>query len=264
MPGFWKAAVILSIAFPGATAASAKSSTQCTGLGFCYCVNEDLRPIIDRHIAALRTTIHAQRDLGKAIGYISVPIATVEGSYAGVDIDASADVSARLGARLGREFVWTLNPGAGSWKLPDNATGADYMFMWTTVFEGVDGTGADFDFVYFVGPSDFAALLKLDGTADMQKVEAYYDERVARDPALARIDKRAFRNYYSLRASVAFSLGAHDEWNIAKAINDRRRARDPSIGIPGQLAILFDGRAVPPGAFESTVQPGDAGACAAR
>jgi hypothetical protein len=115
-----------------------------------------------------------------------------------------------------------------------------------------------------VGPSDFAVLLKLDGTADMQKLEAYYDERVARDPGLARIDKRAFRNYYSLRASVAFSLGAHDEWNIAKAINDRRRARDPSIGIPGQLAIPFGGHAVPPGIFESTVQPGDAGACAAK
>ena len=78
------------------------------------------------------------------------------------------------------------------------------------------------------------------------------------------LDQRAFRNYYALRASVAFSLGAHDEWNIAKAINDRRRARDPSIGIPGQLPILFDGHAVPPGTFESTVQAGDAGACSAR
>lgn len=128
MPGFWKAAVVLSIVFPAASAAHAKSSTQCTGLGFCYYVNEDLRPIIDRHIADLRTTILAQRDLGKAIGYISVRISTVEGSYAGVDIDASADVSARLGG----DFVWTLNSGAGSWKLPDNATGVDYMFMWTT------------------------------------------------------------------------------------------------------------------------------------
>lgn len=264
MPGFWKAAAFLAFALPAAGAASAKSSTQCTGLGFCYCVNEDLRPIIDRHIADLRSTIHAQRDLGKAIGYISVPISTVEGSYAGADIDTAGDVSARLGARLGRDFAWTLNPGAGTWKLPGNATGTDYMFSWTTVFEGADGTGADFDVVYFVGSSDFAALLKLEGTADMQKLEAHYDKRVADDPGLAKIDKRAFRNYYALRASVAFSLGAHDEWNIAKAINDRRRARDPSIGIPGQLPILFDGHAVPPGTFESTVQAGDAGACAAK
>jgi hypothetical protein len=260
----WKAAVFSAIAFLMASAAKAESSTQCTGLDFCYCVNAELRPIIDRHVADIRKTIRSQRELGKAIGYISIPISTVQGSYAGVNVDAAGDVSARLAARLGGNFVWTLNPGAREWSLPGNATGADYMFMWTRVLEGADGSGADFDFVYFVGPSDFAALLKLDGTADMQKLEAYYDRRAADDPGLVKIDKRAFRNYYALRASVAFSLGAHDEWNIAKAINDRRRATNASTGIPSQLAILFDGRAVPPGTYEGTVQAGDAGACMAK
>ena len=260
----WKAGALSAIALLTASAAKTESSTQCTGLGFCYCVNAEIRPTIDRHVADIRKTIRSQRELGKAIGYISIPITTVEGSYAGVNVDAAGDVSARLAARLGSSFVWTLNPGAKDWSLPANATGADYMFMWTRVLEGADGSGADFDFVYFVGPSDFARLLKLDGTAEMQKLEAYYDKRAADDPGLAKVEKRAFRDYYALRASVAFSLGAHDEWNIAKAINDRRRARDGSTGIPSQLAILFDGQAVPPGSYEGTVQPGDTGACSAR
>jgi hypothetical protein len=260
----WKAGLFCAAVVLTSAAARAESSTQCTALGFCYCVNADLRPAIDKHVADIRKAIRAQRDLGKAIGYISIPISTIEGGYFGVNIDTANDVGARLEARMGKDLMWTLNPGAKEWSLPGSPTGADYMFMWATVLEGTDGVGSDFDFVYFVGPSDFAALLKLDGTADMQKLEAYYDRRAATDPAIAKVDKRAFRNFYALRASVAFSLGSHDEWNIAKAINDRRRAKDQSKGIPGQLGILFDGHAVPPANFEGGVQPGNVGACIAK
>ena len=260
----WRAVVFCALAVLTGTTVKAESSTQCTSLGFCYCVNADLRPIMERHVADIRKAMRAQRDLGKAIGYLSIPISTIEGSYFGVNIDTANDVIARLEARMGRDLVWTLNPGAKEWSLPGNPTGADYMFMWASVLEGTDSLGSDFDFVYFVGPSDFAAQLKLDGTADMQKLEAYYDKRAATDPGIAKVEKRAFRNFYALRASVAFSLGSHDEWNIAKAINDRRRSKDQSKGIPSQLAILFDGHAVPPPSYEGTVQPGNVGACIAK
>jgi hypothetical protein len=263
MERFWKGGVICLIAILATAAVKAESSNQCTALGFCYCVNMDLRPAIESHVADIRKAMHAQRDLGKAIGYISIPISTSEGSYIGVNIDASVDVGTRVEARLGRASVWLLNPAAKEWSL-QGATGADYMFMWATVLEGAGGLGSDFDFIYFVGPSDFAALLKLDGTADMQKLEAYYDKRAATDSGMAKVEKRAFRNYYALRASVAFSLGSHDEWNIAKAINDRRRFRGQANGIPGQLAILFDGHAVPPASYEGNVQAGNVGACAAK
>jgi hypothetical protein len=188
----------------------------------------------------------------------------VGGSYFGVNVDVAEDVRFRVEARLGRDYVWLLNPGDKAWTLPTGASGADYMLMWTQVLEGEDGLAPDFDFVYFVGPSDFAASLGLNGAADLQKLDAYYDRRAKSDAELQKIDRKAFRNYYGLNASVSFSLGSHDEWNIAKAINEARRNKVQPSGAANQLAILFDGRGVVPPAFEVGVQPGDAAACAAK
>jgi hypothetical protein len=59
---------------------------------------------------------------------------------------------------------------------------------------------------------------------------------------------------------VAFSYGSHDEWNIARLLNARRRGA-ADYGIANQLSIFFDGRAVDPGTFESATTSGDAGRC---
>jgi hypothetical protein len=60
-----------------------------------------------------------------------------------------------------------------------------------------------------------------------------------------RPSKAGFRNQYALRASVAFSFGSHDEWNICHILNQRRRAsRD--FGIGNQIAIMFNGTASRP------------------
>jgi hypothetical protein len=193
---------------------------------------------MDKHVADIRKAIRAQRDLGKAIGYISIPISTIEGGYFGVNSDTANDVGARLEARMGKDLVWTLNPGAKEWSLPGSPTGADYMFMWATVLEGTDSLGSDFDFFYFVGPSDFAALLKLDGTADMQKLEAYYDKRAATDPGITKVDKRAFRNFYALRASVAFSPATS-----APASPNRRRLAYSAACLPGIFGTEADAAA---------------------
>jgi hypothetical protein len=75
-----------------------------------------------------------------------------------------------------------------------------------------------------------------------------------------QVTRSSFRNYYGLRASVTFSYGSHDEWNIARMLNERRRGAD-DYGIANQLAIFFDGRPVAPGGFEDTAAPGDAGRC---
>jgi hypothetical protein len=74
------------------------------------------------------------------------------------------------------------------------------------------------------------------------------------------LTKSGFRNYYGLRASVAFSYGSHDEWNIARLINDRRRG-DADFGIAQQLAVLFDGQPVSPGGYEAPTASGDVGRC---
>ena len=75
------------------------------------------------------------------------------------------------------------------------------------------------------------------------------------------LTKPAFRRYYALRASSTVSRGAHDEWNIFRMINERRRA-DSKIGTTGQIPVLFDGRGVNPSDAEAPVSEGYVGKCA--
>jgi hypothetical protein len=248
-------------------AARAEHLTQCTLLQICYCVNTDFNPIIEDRVAKIHQLIAGQRKQGKFIGYISTPLSTIEGSYFGLNAQTAADVKARLEKQLGADFVWMLNPGANDIipgeksVLPNTATGADYMWMWTRILEGSDGLGSDFDWIYFVGPADFARTLKLTGTDDMRTIDAYYD---AHADELKAVSKVKFRAYYGLRAAISFSYGSHDEWNVARAIDAKRRAADPTLGLADQLGIYFNGVAVAPALFEATVVPGNAGACAEK
>jgi len=49
--------------------------------------------------------------------------------------------------------------------------------------------------------------------------------------AAHKLSKTGFRNYYALHASVAFSLGSHDEWNISHILNERRRPINSALAI---------------------------------
>lgn len=238
--------------------------TECTVIGLCYCVNKDYLTPINANIARLRQLIADQKTQGKAIGYISVPLSTAGGSYYGVNSDVAARTKDAVEKQLGQHSVWMLNPGAeGNLQ---GASGADYMYMWTKILEGRSGLGEDFDFIYFVGPSAFRPLFALDGNADMEKIEAYFDDRLTRDPQLQdavkqnKVSKRTFRDYYALRASVSFSYGSHDEWNIARMLNERRRGA-ADFGIGNQLGIMYDGRSAAPGEFDAAVAGGDVGRC---
>lgn len=243
----------------------AATATLCTAIDLCYCVNTGVRDSIDANVARLRQALLDQRKQGKATGYMSIPLSTAGGSYFGVNQDVAQQTTERLEKRLGPNSAWILNPGAEG-NLPAQATGADYMYMWTTILEGAQGLGEDFDFIYFVGPSEFSAFFGLNGQDDMEKIDAYFDKRLAEDPNLQKavaagsVSKRSFRDYYALRASVAFSYGSHDEWNIAQILNQRRRG-SADYGIADQLAILFDAHAVPPGVFETPAAGGDVGRC---
>jgi hypothetical protein len=173
----------------------------------------------------------------------------------------AAEVKSRVEARLGIRDAWLLNPASSDFSLPPNATSADYMFMWTRILEGDDGLGKDFDFIYFVGPSDFARYFGLNGQADMEKLSEYYDSRAKTDPELSRVDRTLFRNYYALQASGAFSQGSHDEWNIVRAINEKRRHADKKTGVATQLGVFFDGKALSPAMLEISIASGDAEEC---
>jgi len=245
--------------------ALADTTTACTALNLCYCVNVANKPAIEANIATIRQAIATERSRGKSIGYLSIPLSTAGGSYFGINREVAAQTRDALERRFGTETVWLLNPGAFG-DLPAGASGADYMYMWTTVLEGRRGMGDDFDFIYFTGPREFARFFGLSGEQNLTRLDAYFDDRMASDPDFrkaveqGKLTKLSFRNYYGLGASVTFSYGSHDEWNIARLLNERRRGAD-EFGIARQLPILFDGQAVSPGSYEAPSASGDVGRC---
>ena len=244
--------------------AVAQKATECTKIELCYCVNSAVKAAIDKNVAYFREQIAAQKKLGKAIGYMSLPLSSAGGGVYHINAEVAVSVKARVEKRFGPDSVWLLNPSVSESDIP-NGTGADYMLMWTTIFEGKDGMGEDFDFAYFVGPSDFARFFGLDGNGDMKKLEDYFDKRLATDSGLKKsvergLTKQAFRNYYALRASAAISRGAHDEWNILRILNERRRGND-KLGIPNQITPMFDGRGLSPADAEAPTSSGYIGKC---
>jgi hypothetical protein len=252
----------------GAAPARAASNTvtACTTLDICYCINTDYRAAIAANVARVRRLIADNRAQGKAIGYLSVPLSPAGGGSYVINSDIAAKTAERVTARFGARAAFLLNPGTEAGDGMTGAGGADYMYMWTQILEGVRGLGEDFDFFYFAGPSDFVHYFALTGQGDLERLEAWFDDHVTPDPkfkeALAdgSLTKAGFRNYYGLRASVAFSYGSHDEWNIARLINERRRGA-ADFGIANQLAVVFDGQPVSPGGYEAPTASGDVGRC---
>ncbi len=244
--------------------AYAAKATECAKIGLCYCVNSEIKPIVEAKVANLRQLLAEQRKAGKTVGYLSVPLSPAGGGYMKLNMEVAENATAAIEKRFGADFVFVLNPGTPEATLADG-TGADYMLMWTSLLEGPNGLGEDLDFAYFVGPQDFARYLELDGNGDMAKLDQYFDKRVKSDPEFdkavrAGLTRTAFRNYYALKASTAFSRGAHDEWNIIRLVNERRRS-DPKLGIANQLPVLFDGRGAPSAGSETSVSDGYVGKC---
>ncbi len=264
------ALTVLAAVLTFAPASKAAPVTDCSPGGVCYCYNDEFKPVIDAQVAKLRAIIAAERAQGKAIGYMSVPLSTAGGSVFGINREVAEKTRAAVQARLGAASAWVLNPGMKEADIPNVGTqragGAEYMVMWTRVLEGASGLGEDFDFYYFVGPSDFAGYFGLTGTGDLDRLSAFYTERLKTDAELrraveqGRVTPQSFRNYYGLRASVSFSLGAHDEWNILGKINARRRA-DPKLGVANQIPALFDGKPVASAQAEAAISVGYAGTC---
>ena len=246
--------------------AASNTVTACTTLDICYCISTDRRDAISDNVARVRRLIADNRAQGKAVGYLSVPLSPAGGGSYAINSDIAAKTAEQVTARFGARAAFLLNPGTEGGDAMTGASGADYMYMWTQILEGAKGLGEDFDFFYFAGPSDVARYFALTGQGDLERLETWFDDHVTPGSkfkdALAdgSLTKQGFRNYYGLRASVAFSYGSHDEWNIARLINERRRgAKD--YGIANQLAVLFDGQPVSPGGYEAPAASGDVGRC---
>jgi len=217
-----------------------------TMVGLKFCADPRFSATLTERVRKLREEIRAQRAAGKLIVYASTPISPRGGGDMAVNLDVAASVKARLEKEYG-PAVWVLDPG--KYQLPDvdgrAAGGGDYMVMWTEVLGGEDGAGRDFDMVHFTGPGDMRAYFGC-GREDVSGC-------VARHPAAQKIGdparRQAFVRYYTLRASAAYSTGAHDEWNIVVRINRRR-------GVGDQVAMFFDGRPASPAEMDTEIAPG--------
>ena len=255
-------AVLLVSLLAGANAQAAKV-TECTKIEACYCINDELKATILAKVDSFRQTIAEQRKAGKAVGYLSVPLTSAFGGNFDVNMEVADSAKKALEKRFGADYIYVLNPGTKEADLP-KGSGTDYMLMWTLLLEGPDGMG-EFDVAYFAGPQDFARFFGFDGNNDMAKLDAFFDNRVKTNPGFAKavqggLTKQMFRNYYALRASATVSRGAHDEWNIFRVLNDRRR-KDSKYGTPGQIPIIFDGQGVAPPHHETSLSEGYVGKC---
>jgi len=78
-PSMHRAIRILSLSFVIASNgvavdALAAKATECTKIGICYCVNDELKATIQSKVDRFRQTIADERKSGKAVGYLSVPL----------------------------------------------------------------------------------------------------------------------------------------------------------------------------------------------
>jgi len=234
-----------------------------TPLGTCYEVDPDFLPAIAQAVQNLRSQLRTE-GANKLVVYLSVPLTARGGGYRPLNVEISEFLKSRIESRFqGR--AWALAPGKAESELPQvngkSAQGGEYMYMWTQVLAGDDGFGKDFNLLFAAGPSEIRAFF---GAPDdtMASLQRYIDLRAKgdsdfRDNIAANPEaKKRFLAYYATKASVAFSDGSHDEWNIFVEVNRRRRADPKNFGLGDQIPVFFDGRAVSPGEMEVRVSPG--------
>ncbi len=219
--------VISCAGLAGAQSCPAPRTLVDTPVGLKYCADPAFATTIDAGVTKIRQDVRAQRQAGRLIIYASTPI------------------SPRV-----------IDPGV--YQLPKvdgkDAGGSEYMVMWTRVLGGDDGAGRDIDTAHFTGPADMRAFFRC-GPEDVTGcLGRWLDARSATDAELRRVAgdtdaRRAFVRYYALRASTAYSAGAHDEWNIFVRINRKRTLGD-------QIAIFFEGRSASPAEMETEISPG--------
>jgi hypothetical protein len=242
-----------------------------TPLGTCYEVDPDFLPVIDSAVDNLRAQVRSQ-SAGKLIVYLSVPLTSRGGGYRPLNVEISDFLKSRIETRF-QNRVWVLAPGKAESELPPvkgkSPQGGEYMYMWTKVLAGDDGYGRDFNLLFAAGPSEIKSFF---GASDDMpaSLERYMELRAKTDTdfrdqiASVPETRKRFLAYYATKASVAFSDGSHDEWNIFVEINRRRRSDARTFGLGEQIPVIFDGRSTSPAEMETRVSPGYEKACPAN
>lgn len=185
--------------------------------------------IFNKQIGLVQDDIRRAKAEDKLIIYLSCPISGRGGSYHGTNVDIAKHIERRLLQRWGEGF-WILNPAqyqleskAGSGLIEahakalridlgqlrsySDASGGDYMRMWTKVLvenrqdvgsENFDkpyvNTGQYFDAFYFVGPRDVQEFFGTAGPTLTAGIQEYFSRKLATDPD--------FRDYFSVEGIV--------------------------------------------------------------
>jgi hypothetical protein len=257
--------------------------------------------IFDEQINLLKNDVERARLDGRLVLYLSCPVTGRGGGYSGTNVDIARYTERKILERWGEDFwvlnpaQYQLESKAGKGLLAQHAKkldidleqferlpkpgGGDYMRMWTKVLVEDDGEqpdlGRNFDAYYFLGPRDVFSFFTENGSQTLTAgIQAYFARKVATDadfrdaysvPDIARDDwgkqRLDFLRFYGLRASANFSLGSHDEWEILRLVNERRRAGTVSSDKPhgdpsGQVSAFFDGVQVSLSASEAPVSRG--------
>jgi hypothetical protein len=201
--------------------------------------------------------------------------------YLGLDLNRLITVADRP---LGGDYMrmWTT-------VLVENGTEIGYR----NIHQNLVNTGQNFDAYYFLGPRDVHSFFLTEGDTLTAGIQAYFARKFATDPyfreeysdpnpSWQRLGPRTtinegeyrlrdqwnykrldFFRYYGLKASVAYSLGSHDEWLIFRALNELRRQNtknpdkymvDGDVG--EQIAGYFDGVQIDPASTEAKVSHG--------
>jgi hypothetical protein len=199
---------------------------------------------------------------------------------------AQYQLESNAGTGLLNEHAQRLHIDLSRLLAQSSPSGGDYMRMWTKVLveDGSGNVGRNFDAFYFLGPRDVFSFFSHGETLTLTAgIEAYFARKFASDASFCdafsipdikwggsadaasktkwaklRVD---FLRFYGLRASANFSLGSHDEWEIFRQINAKRRKnsetpdmKDGDVG--DQLAAFFDGNQVDPASSQSKLSRG--------
>jgi hypothetical protein len=166
----------------------------------------DWQRLFDEQISLVKADVSRARAEDRLIVYLSCPISSRGGGWAGTNVDIARHVERALLERWGEAF-WVLNPAqyqleskAGTGLLNQHAQrlgidlvkllaksvpgGGDYMRMWTKVLveDGAQNVGYDFDAFYFLGPRDVFSFFSQGGSLTLTAgIEAYFARKFATD-----------------------------------------------------------------------------------
>jgi hypothetical protein len=164
------------------------------------------KTIFDEQSKQIKQDVERAHLDGRLLLYLSCPISTRGGGYAGTNVDIAHFVERKILQRWGEAF-WVLNPAkyqleskAGNGLLAQHAAsagidinelkhvtppgGGDYLRMWTKVLveDGVGNLARNFDAFYFLGPRDVFSFFTENGSQSMTAgIQSYFARKIATD-----------------------------------------------------------------------------------